>query len=246
MLAAVLPSWSVSQGFGSRPAVAGLFFCAAQSPLQSSRGRSRGSQIACTLETGLRLPLDALTAAIESEAEQGDEQDLTAWGEAVELEELDTLQLGLLEVEGALEGHTSRLLSELGDIESAGLIFQDDGAPSPATLGIALVLTAERAAEVDFLLVADLVAASEGGANPAHASRARLALATAVEQTLAEMEAAQLFTDASTDARVSVNDGPQAQSMEEARRMHSRWAILELARARFAEDRPADWGSVGG
>ena len=236
MLAAVF-AWSASPR---------LSFCVTQSPLQPNRGRYGCPIASTTPESGLRLTLDALTAAIKSEEEQDAEQDLTAWGEAIELEDLNTLELGSLEVEGALEGHTSRLLSELGDFEAAGLVFQDDGAPSPATLGVALVLTAERAAELDFLLVADLVAASEGGANPDHASRARLALAAAVNQTLAEMEAAELFTDASTEARVSVNDGPQAQTMEEARRMHQRWAILELARARFAEDRPADWGSVVG
>ena len=57
-------------------------------------------------------------------------------------------------------------------------------------------------------------------------------MATAVAETLAEMEAAEM-------------DGAQPESMEEARSMHMRWATLEMARARYAEDRPADWGSVG-
>ena len=154
------------------------------------------------------------------------------------------LNLRALELdEEELEGRRARLLEELGDLEAAGLVFQHDGMPSPSTQGIALVLTARRAVELDFATVAELVAASESGSEPSHAVRARLALSTVVESTLAEMEAAQQFTDASVSATVSVNEGPS--SMEEARAMHIRWATLEMARARYAEDRPADWGSVG-
>ena len=92
------------------------------------------------------------------------------------------------------------------------------------------MLTARSAAELDFPSVAELVAAGESGSQ--HATRASIALGTVVSVTLAEMEAAE-------------TEGAQAQSREEARSMHTRWAILELARARYAQDRPADWGSVG-
>ena len=78
--------------------------------------------------------------------------------------------------------------------------------------------------------MAELVAAGESRSQ--HAIRASIALGTVVAETLAEMEAAE-------------TEGAQAQSREEARSMHTRWAILELARARYAEDRPADWGGVG-
>ena len=53
-----------------------------------------------------------------------------------------------------------------------------------------------------------------------------------MSDTLAEMEAAEM-------------NGAQPESMDEAKILHTRWAILEMARAAFAEDRPADWGSVG-
>lgn len=218
----------------------GIRFLPSSSAASASPSRG-GLPIASTApEPGLTLPLAALsaglTAAIESAAAQ-EMKELAATAEKVDLKALEL-------DEEELEGRRSRLLGELGDIESAGLVFLQDGAPSHSTLGLALVLTARRAAELDHPSVADLVAASESGVEPALVARARLALATVVSQTLAEMEAAQLFTDASSSASVSVNDAPQAQSMEEARSMHFRWAILELARARFAEDRPADWGSV--
>jgi len=181
-------------------------------------------------ESGIRLPLAAisvgLTTAIESAAEQ-DMKDLVVAGEGVDLRQLEL-------DEEELEGHRSRLLSELGDVEAAGLIFQTDGAPSPSTLGLTLVLTARRAAELAGLSsVADLVEARENGNQPAHMARASLALATVVSQTLAEMEAAEM-------------EGVQAQSAEDARSMHTRWATLEMARAHYAKDRPADWGSAGG
>ena len=89
------------------------------------------------------------------------------------------------------------------------------------------------------------MSASESDDHSGHASRAQLALSTVVSETLAEMETAEQFTDASVSTSVSVNEAPQEQTMEEARAMHMRWAILEMARARYAEDRPADWGSVG-
>ena len=175
---------------------------------------------------GLQLPLSALsaglTAAIESAAEQ-DVKDLAASAEAVDLRALEL-------DEEELEGHKARHLGELGDIEAAGLVFQADGAPSPETQGVALVLTARSAAELDFPSVAELVAACESGSQ--HATLASIALGTVVSETLAEMEAAE-------------TEGAQAQSREEARSMHTRWAILELARARYAEDRPADWGGIG-
>jgi len=193
-------------------------------------------------EAGLKLPIEALSAglaaAIESSADQ-ELKDVAASGGTVDLRALEL-------DEDELEGRRFRLLGELGDIEAAGLVFLEDGAPTPSTIGLSLVLTARHAAELDFPTVAELVKASASGTQPAHATRARLALAAVVSKTLAEMEAAQLFTDASVSATVAVNEAPQEQSMEEARSMHTRWAILEMARAHFAEDRPADWGSVGG
>ena len=196
---------------------------------------------AASPERTLKLPLAALSAGLTAATREAVEQEMIqlATGESVDLRALEL-------DEEELQGQRARLLKELGDIEVAGLVFQGDGAPSPATLGLALVLTARLAAELeDSPSVAELVAASESGTNPAHLSRARLALSTVVSETLAEMEAAELFTDASTSAAVSANGGAQPQSMEEAKSMHIRWAILELARARFAEDRPPDWGSVG-
>ena len=197
--------------------------------LGASSMRRSGHPIASTpAGTGLQLPLSALstglTAAIEFAVEQG-MKDLEVSDEAIDLRALES-------DEEALEGHKLRLLGELGDIEAAGLVFQADGAPSPDTQGVALVLTAQRAAELDFHSLAELLAASESGSQPVHANRASIALGTVVSETLAEMEAAE-------------TNGAQAQSREEARSMHTRWAILELARARYAEDRPADWGSVG-
>ena len=63
-----------------------------------------------------------------------------------------------------------------------------------------------------------------------------------MNDTLAAMEAAEQFTDASETARVSVNESSPEQTMEDARATHMRWAILELARARYAEDRPGGLG----
>ena len=194
-------------------------------------------------EDGLKLPISSLrvglSAAFEFAADQ-EFKEMAASGEnAGRVLNLRALELD----EEELEGRRARLLEELGDLEAAGLVFQHDGAPSPSTQGIALLLTARRAVELDFATVAELVEASESGSETSHAVRARLALSTVVESTLAEMEAAQQFTDASVSATVSVNEGPS--SMEEARAMHIRWATLEMARTRYAEDRPADWGSVG-
>ena len=101
------------------------------------------------------------------------------------------------------------------------------------------MLTARTASELNSPSIAELVATS--GSGSAHAARANLALATVVNVTLEEMEAAEMFTDASEIASVSVNRTPE-QTMQEARAMHMRWAILELARARYADDRPEGWG----
>ena len=87
----------------------------------------RGNQpIACTPPPAqLLLPLSALsaglTAAIESAAEE-DMQDLAA-SEAVDLRALEL-------DEEELEGHKMRLLDELGDIETAGLIFEAGATPT--------------------------------------------------------------------------------------------------------------------
>jgi len=248
MLATVAPfllSWSVSPNLGCHvsPSAASTFGTVRRPQLQvpccsgrmltgSLRSRRCGYHPLAGMASGsgIQLPLATLsvglTTAIESAAEQ-DVKDLAVAGEGVDLRQLEL-------DEEELEGHRSRLLSELGDVEAAGLIFQTDGAPSLSTLGLTLVLTARRAAELAGLSsVADLVEARESGNQPAHMARASLALATVVSQTLAEMEAAEM-------------EGVQAQSAEDARSMHTRWATLEMARAHYAKDRPADWGSAGG
>jgi hypothetical protein len=228
----LLLSWSVSSGIGKNWVPSSAAKTRIQSVLPGSasafpRSTRCGDHMIVSMATEnlLKMPFDALSIGLTAVAEQNPK----APGGAEDEE---------------LAGHKSRLLSELGDVEAAGLVFEADGAPSPSTLGVALVLTAQHAAELDFPSIADLVTASESTMHQAHASRAQLALATVVSETLAEMEAAEQFTDASVSAAISVN-APQAQTMEDARSMHMRWAILELARARFAEDRPADWGSVG-
>lgn len=203
--------------------------CTVGSPV-APLGRSRGCLgIMSSVEkpkNELQLPLGALSAGLTAAIEA-----------AVELEARDfakaTPDLRALELEEEeLEGHKSRLLTELGDIQTTGLVFQSDGTPSASTLGIALVLTARRVSELDVPSVADLISSRQGGNHSAHLARADLALATAVSDTLAEMEAAEMT-------------GAQAETMHDARSIHMRWAILEMARARYAKDRPADWGSVG-
>jgi len=193
----------------------------------ASLHRSRIPQLAASSDGGVRLNLGTLsaglTAAIAAAAEQ-EMKELAASGASADLRALEL-------DEEAMEEHKARLMAELGDMETAGLVFQSDGAPTPTTLSVALVLTARHAAEVNVASIADLVAASESGAHPAHTARADLALATAVSETLGEMEASEM-------------GGAQPESMEEARSMHMRWATLEMARARYAEDRPVDWGSA--
>ena len=179
-------------------------------------------------ESAIKLPLSALSAGITAAIESAAEQEMKDLAAANGNADLRALELD----EEELEGRKTRLLNELGDIDAAGLVFNADGSPSPSTFALSLVLTARRAAELDFASVSELVASSEGGNHASHASRARLALATAVSDTLAEMEAAEM-------------NGAQPESMDEAKILHTRWAILEMARAAFAEDRPADWGSVG-
>lgn len=198
--------------------------------------------LAKSTENTLKLPIESLSAGLTKAIELGTEQDMKTLGSSDRL----VVDLRALELdEEELEGRKAKLLSELGDIQEAGLVFQSDGAPSSSTMAVALVLTARHAAELDFASIDDLVAASEKDEHTAHASRAQLALATAVSETLAEMEAAEQFTDASVNAAVAVNAPQEEQTMEEARAQHMRWAILEMARARYAEDRPADWGGVG-
>lgn len=131
-----------------------------------------------------------------------------------------------------LESRKALLTEQLGDYEAEGLVFLADGSPKPETLALVLVLTARRADELEYSHWNELVAASESGAHPNLAARASCILSTVVSEALAEMEADE-------------QNGAQPESMEDARSLHMRWAILELARARYAEDRPADWGSVG-
>lgn len=100
-----------------------------------SHHRRGNHPIACTPPPAqLLLPLSAisagLTAAIESAAEE-DMQDLAASARSGEASDLRALELD----EEELEGHKMRLLDELGDIETAGLIFEagthPDHAPGP-------------------------------------------------------------------------------------------------------------------
>ena len=118
--------------------------CTVGSPV-APLGRSRGCLgIMSSVEkpkNELQLPLGALSAGLTAAIEA-----------AVELEARDfakaTPDLRALELEEEeLEGHKSRLLTELGDIQTTGLVFQSDGTPSASTLGIALVLTARRVSE---------------------------------------------------------------------------------------------------
>ena len=254
VVAPIVLSWAVSSVHFSRSVASFVANDASNSFWQfPPSGRAAGASpssgrrgvchqiVHMSADNGLRLPLSALSAGLEAAEAAAVEQDMNriaALGGAVDLRALEL-------DEEELKGLKAWLLDELGDVEAAGLVFEPDGAPSAATLGVTLVLTARRAVELDFPSIADLVAASESGAHAAHSARADLALATVVSTILEEMEAAELFSDASTSASaVSMNNVPEAQTMEEARSMHVRWAILELARARYTQDRPADWGSV--
>ena len=108
--------------------------------LPSSR-RGRVPLLLATEDGGLQLPLAALSAGLTAATESAVEiemADLAATGGTVDLRALEL-------DEEALDGHRSRLLAELGDIEAAGVVFQTDGVPTPSTLGIALVLTARKA-----------------------------------------------------------------------------------------------------
>jgi hypothetical protein len=105
---------------------------------------------------GLRLPLSSLSAGLTAATEvavQHEMAELEASGGSPDLRALEA-------DEEELCGRRAQLLDELGDTETAGLVFQTDGMPSASTLGLALVLTARRAAELDFTSVADLVMAN--------------------------------------------------------------------------------------
>jgi hypothetical protein len=95
-----------------------------------SHHRRGNDPIACTPPPAqLLLPLSAisagLTAAIESAAEE-DMQDLAASARSGDAFDLRALELD----EEELEGHKMRLLDELGDIETAGLIFEAGTTPT--------------------------------------------------------------------------------------------------------------------
>ena len=95
-----------------------------------SHHRRGNHPIACTPPPAqLLLPLSALsaglTAAIESAAEE-DMQDLAASAKSGDAVDLRALELD----EEQLEGHKMRLLDELGDIETAGLIFEAGATPT--------------------------------------------------------------------------------------------------------------------
>lgn len=169
-------------------------------------------------EVGLQLPVsalsDGLTAAIEAAATE--EMKELNGGKAVDLRALEL-------DEEELSGHKQRLLAELGDIETAGIVFTSNGTPSPATARLALILTARRSAELDF----PSVTALESGALEAQTTRARVALSTVVETALAEVQEAMN------------SDGVSA---EDAKSNHRHWATLELTQAYLAGETAEDWG----
>jgi hypothetical protein len=169
-------------------------------------------------EVGLQLPISALsdgiTAAIEAAATE-EMKNLEA-GKAVDLRALEL-------DEEELSGHKQRLLAELGDIDAAGIVFTSNGTPALGTTGLALVLTARSAAELDF----PSMTALESGALEAHAMRARLALSTVAETALSEVQEAMNSDNVSA---------------EDAKSNHRCWATLELTQAYLAGETAEDWG----
>ena len=79
----------------------------------------------------------------------------------------------------------ARLLRQLGDVESSGLVFLATGKPSPATFALALILTARRPAELAEAKTVDELVASCG---KAHAARANTALGACAKAALEELD----------------------------------------------------------
>ena len=137
-------------------------------------------------------------------------------------------------------GHQARLLGELGDVDAAGLVFQADGRPSPATRAFALLLTARRSAELDSMASIEALLAhhegkgeheGEGTQFAAHTARAELALTTVAAAALLEMDAAMGGWDDEDTDEGEPGSSSGLSGFEEAARAYcrSRRAILERA-----------------
>ena len=91
----------------------------------------------------------------------------------------------------ALAMRQQALLSKLGDVEEAGLVFEASGTPNEATYALALVLSARRAAELTHNSPADLVAdATHRVPTGEHAARARRVLRAVATEALEQVRAA--------------------------------------------------------
>ena len=101
----------------------------------------------------------------------------------------------------ALGRRQQALLSQLGDVEAAGLAFDAEGTPTEPTLALALVLTAQEPAELAPSTVAELVAEASGaGAQSGLTARARLALRAVAAEALGHLDAALAEDAAAEDA----------------------------------------------
>ena len=181
----------------------------------------------------LNLPLGAiavgLSAAVQAaeKAEAAAAADGNGRGASVRELEVDEEELG---------GHQARLLSELGDVDAAGLVFHGDGTPSAATHGLVLCLTARKAAELNYPSIEALITSSVKD-HPEHSSRANLALSTVASAAIEEMDGAMsAWVDverAAAQGTIQSEGGEALSSFEAAARDYcrSRRAILGRARA---------------
>lgn len=179
----------------------------------------------------LNLPLGAiavgLSAAVQAaeKAEAAAAADSNGRGASVRELEVDEEELG---------GHQARLLSELGDVDAAGLVFHRDGTPSAATHGLVLCLTARKAAELNYPSIEALIASSVKD-HPEHSSRANLALSTVASAAIEEIDGAMsAWVDVERAQGTIQSEGGEAlSSFEAAARDYcrSRRAILGRARA---------------
>ena len=120
----------------------------------------------------LNLPFGAIAVGLEAAANAYDE-DAKSPSDAAE------------EAFGGVNYHQARLLRQLGDVESSGLVFLATGKPSPATFALALILTARRPAELAEAKAVDELVASCG---KAHAARANTALGACAKAALEELD----------------------------------------------------------
>ena len=178
----------------------------------------------------LNLPLGAiavgLSAAVQAaeKAEAAAAADSNGRGASVRELEVDEEELG---------GHQARLLSELGDVDAAGLVFHRDGTPSAATHGLVLCLTARKAAELNYPSIEALIASSVKD-HPEHSSRANLALSTVASAAIEEIDGAMsAWVDVERAQGTQSEGGEALSSFEAAARDYcrSRRAILGRARA---------------